>query len=59
MYTKYILIPDSISSIMLKSSQKLLWHRGSNIYIIKGFLANIPLQKQNGPTTNMMLLTVT
>ena len=59
MYTKYILIPDSISSVMLKSSQKLIWHRGSNIYIIKGFLSNKPLQRQNGPTTNMILVTLT
>ena len=35
--------PDSIFSAMLISSQKLLWHKTINIYIIKDFLMNVTL----------------
>ena len=54
-YCKYRLttyvISDSVSSIMLKSLQNLLWYRWSNIHIKKGFRTSAALYIQYGPTT--------
>ena len=52
----YGFIPDSISSVILKS-QKFLWHIWNSTHITKGFLTSTTLWIQYGPM-QIMLFTV-